>query len=188
MTSTVATEIPQTAPSAKIQLETWGKNERMRHVPAASWILRKVDGDLRRRIDIVCSSFDHMDASDPHRGAAEQALTALCRSLDRLAEAAKHGRQPGHAPHELTGRIHEALQHAVVSLKSLDEALFGRRYPFQTLERSKAEPLVGALLILIQALERAVVAMRRADPGLDERLLEGLVTLQEPLREQPIAS
>ena len=113
-------------------------------------------------------------------------MTALCRSLDRLADVAKHGK-PGQHSTDMSSKIHEALGHAVANLNSLDDSLFGRRYPFQTLERSKAEPLIGALLVVIQALERAVVALRKLDPGLDERLLEGLVTLQEPLRKEPIA-
>ena len=182
MTSTVATEIPQAPTPSKTYLETWGKNERMRHIAPIAWIVRKVDGDLRRRIDIACASYDTL--SD--RSAAEPPMTALCRSLDRLADVAKHGRQAQHSV-DMTSKIHEALGHAVTNLNSLDDSLFGRRYPFQTLERSKAEPLIGALLIVIQALERVVVALRKLDPGLDERLLEGLVTLQEPLRKEPIA-
>jgi hypothetical protein len=183
MTSTVATEIQQSPVTPKTYLETWGRNEVMRHVPALSWMVRKVDGDLRRRIDIVCASYDALT----ERSQVEPALTALCRALDRLAEVAKHGRTHQYPTSDQSAKVHEALHHAVTNLNSLDEALIGRRFPFQTLERSKAEPLVGALLVVIQVLERVVVVLRKLDPGLDERLLEGLVTLQEPLRKEPIA-
>src|SRR5690242_15212729 len=126
MTSTVATETPQAPAPAKSLLETWGKNERMRHIPSMAWILDKLDHDLRRRIDIVCSSFDRLAASD-----AEPALTALCRSLDRMADLAKHGRPNQHGG-DLTARIREALQNATANLRTIDDSLFGRRYPFQT--------------------------------------------------------
>ena len=183
MTSTVATDIPQGASPAKPLTETWANNEHMRHVPLASWIVRKVDEDLRRRIEIVCSSYE---SAEPKPSAAEGALNALCRAVNNLAEAARHERP--HQDHaDITTKVRHALQHAVASLSTLDESLFGRRYPFQTLERSKGEVVVGALLHVIETLKRAVEAMRPADPALDERLLDGLVTLQEPLRTQPIA-
>ena len=187
MTSTVATDIPQAVAPAKPQLETWGKNERMRHVPPASWLLRKVEGDLRRRVEIVCDSFGHLNPTDAARTHAEAALTALCRGLDRIADTAKHARSNGHAGADIASKVREGLQHAIAALNALDENLFGRRYPFHTNERSKAEPLVGALLVVIDALSRAVEILRRADPALDERLLDGLVTLQTPLRPEPIA-
>jgi hypothetical protein len=159
----------------------------MRHLPPASWIVRKVDVDLRGRIDIVCASFDRLELDNTRRVEAEHALTAVCRTLDRLADVAKHGRTPSHGSAGLTSKVHDAMQHAVANLKTLDESLFGRRYPFQTSERSKAEPLVGCLLAVIDAIRRVVAILRELDPGLDERLLDGLVTLQEPLRLQPIA-
>jgi hypothetical protein len=186
MTSTVATEIPQATGAAKSHLETWGRNERMRHIPPASWLVRKIEGDLRRRIEIVCASFEQMAAGDAHRTQAESALTALCRGLERVAETAKHTRTPGHGG-DISSKVREALQHAIAGLNALDENLFGRRYPYQTHERSKAEPLVGALLAAIDALGRAVEVLRKTDPSLDEKLLDGLVTLQTPLRKEPIA-
>lgn len=187
MTSTVATEIPQAPAPAKPLLETWGKNERMRHIPPAPWITQKVDGDLRRRIDIVCSSFEQLPPNDPLRAPAEHALNALCRCLERMAEVAKHARPANPHGGDLTARIRDAVHHAAAGLHTLDENLFGRRCPFHTFERSKAEPLVGALLAAINALRRAVEVLRASDPSLDERLLEGLVQLEAPLRIEPIA-
>ena len=73
------------------------------------------------------------------------------------------------------------------SLNSLDANLIGRRYPFQTLERSKAELLYGVLLLVIDHVHRVTALARTIDPNIDEKLLEGLVTLKEPLREQAIA-
>jgi hypothetical protein len=186
MTSTVATEIPQAAPPAKPLLETWGKNERMRHIPPVEWIAGKVDGDLRRRIDIACASFERLSATDPRRSAAEQALNAVCRSLERVADVAKHTR-PATSGGDVAARVRDAVHHAVANLNTIDGTLFGRRYPVQTFERSKAEPLFGAILATINGLNRAVEILRETDSSLDERLLDGLVTLQTPLRSEPIA-
>lgn len=184
MTSTVATEIPHGG--APPSLESAGKNERMRHIPPAEWIIAKVDTDLRRRIDVLCASFTALDPADAHRPAAEAELTALCRALDRLADVAKHARHPSH-PADITVKVKEAMNHAVSSLRAMDASLFGRRAPFHTAERSKSEPLVAALLVVITSVNRATEILRVADPGLDERLLEGLVTLSEPLRVEAIA-
>ena len=186
MTSTVATEIPQAPAPSKPLLETSGKNERMWHIPHAAWIIEKVDGDLRRRVDVVCSSFEQLAATDPARALAEPVLQSLCRAFERLAEVAKHGRQ-ANGTGDIAARVREAVQHAVTNLRTMDETLFGRRCPFHTFERSKAEPLVGALLAAIDVLHRAIEILRKADASLDERLLDGLVKLDVPLRIDPIA-
>ena len=188
MTVTVATETPQAAAPPASLLETWGKNERMRHIPALDWIASKVDGDLRRRIDIACSAFDQLPPHDARRPALEHEFTALCRSLDRLADSAKHGRGTQHSGTDLHARVRESINHAVTNLRMLDANLFGRRYPFQTLERSRGEQVFGSLLVAIQTVNRLLSEVRGVAADLDERLLEGLVTLQEPLRPQPIAS
>ncbi len=182
MNSTLATELTE-KPSTRSLLETWGKNERMRHVPPIEWMIEKLDGDVRHRIEKLTASVAGSASSEP----IETELRALCRSIDRLADTAKYTRGSNHAPAELTARIDAAITHAVSCLGSLDATLFGRRYPYQTLERSKAEPLYGAFLVVIEHVHRLTTLIRSVDTRIDERLLEGLVTLQEPLREQAIA-
>ena len=182
MNSTLATEPTEKVP-AKSLLETWGKNERMRHVPPLGWITEKLDVDLRRRLDKLCASF----GSQPSSEAVDIQLRGVCRAIDRLADAAKFSRSATHAPTEIGARINWAINHAVSALGSLDANLFGRRYPFQTLERSKGETLYGALLVVIDHVHRLTALARAIDPRIDERLLEGLVVLQEPLREQRMA-
>jgi hypothetical protein len=187
MTSTLATEAAE-KPPARTLLETWGKNERMRHVPPVEWIVRKLDVDLRRRIDLASAVFAAVSVDDPRRAKMESELRALCRTIDRLADAGKHTRTTDqHPPSDLGGRISSAVTHAVSNLNSLDPNLFGRRYPFQTFERSRAEAVMAALLVVICALTRVASLAREIDPSVDERVLADLVTLQQPLREQPIA-
>ncbi|HEY8131309.1 MAG TPA: hypothetical protein VII12_05415 [Thermoanaerobaculia bacterium] len=182
MNSTLATE-PAEKPATRSLLETWGKNERMRHVPPLEWMMEKLDRDLRRRIEKLCASAAASPSSEP----IETELRALGRSIDRLADTAKYTRGSNHAPADIAAKIDAAITHAISSLGSLDASLFGRRYPYQTLERSKAEPIYGAFLVVIEHVHRLTKFIRAADPRIDERLLEGLVTLQEPLREQVIA-
>jgi hypothetical protein len=182
MNGTLATE-PMEKPAARSLLETWGKNERMRHVPPIEWLIEKLDGDVRRRIEKLTASALGSVSNEP----IDSELRALCRCIDRLADAAKYTRGSNHAPAEIAARIDFAITHAVSCLGSLDATLFGRRYPYQTLERSKAEPLYGAFLVVIEHVHRLTTLIRSVDTRIDERLLEGLVTLQEPLRNQAIA-
>ena len=82
------------------------------------------------------------------------------------------------------------INHTVQSLNAVDANLFGRRFPVQTHERSKGEPVYGALLAVMYHVERLIVLARPIDPDLDEKLLHGLVVLEQPVNDQtrrPIA-
>lgn len=177
----------QTAP--KPLLETWAKNERMRHVPSLEFVTQKVDRDLRRRIDILYSAFDRLGHDDPRRATLEEQLRCVCRAVDRVAETARHGRGT-QGPNDLGDRLHAATNNAVASLGSLDTNLFGRRYPFQSFERSRAEILWSCVLAAVCHVERVAHLIRTIEPGIDEELLMGLVTLENPVDErmrEPIA-
>ena len=159
MNSTLATELTE-----KPLLETWGKNDRMRHIPTITWIVDKVDRDLRRRINVLASS----NANE----AIDNEIKAVCRAIDRLSDAAKYSRANTQGPADLAGRIDQTITHAVASLNSLDPNLFGRRYPFQSFERSRAEAIYGALLVVIDRVRRLTQMVRAVDNTVDERLSE----------------
>jgi hypothetical protein len=194
MNTMLATEPPteqqtEKQPSRSLQ-ETWAQNERMRHIPSVEWLIRKLDGDLRRRVEKLLAPIATLPADDPRRSPVEQELRALCGALDRVADVAKHSRHNGHAPADLPSRVGWSISHAVTNLRTLDPELFGRRFPFQTFERSKAEPLYGAFLTVVQVLQRIVPLVRAIDPNLDERLMEGIVVLENPVDQRmlrPIA-
>lgn len=185
MNSMVATE-PDEKPAARSLLETWGKNERMRHIPSVEWMLWKLDADLRRRIEKLLAPYAALPADDPRHGVIEGELRALCRAIDRFAEAVRHSRG-GQGPQELANRISWTIGQAVGALHALDGTLFGRRYPFQTFERSKGEAVYGALLVIIDHVYRLTPLIRAIDPNIDARLYEELVNLQEPMRETAMA-
>lgn len=180
----LATE-PTTPPTTS--LETWSHNERMRHIPLLSWMIQKLDVDVRRRFDALFPPFSSLDPADPRRAGLETELRGFCRSLDRVAEVAKRSRGQSHPPSELGARIHWALNHAVGNLNAVDPDTFGKRLPFHTFERSNAEPLNAAVLGVIYHLHRLQDLVRPIDPTIDERIYADLVTLTEPLRPEPIA-
>lgn len=168
--------------------ETGSENERMRHVPSLSWILEKIEGDLRPKLEKIWLPYADLPASDPSHGPIEAELRAFCRSLDRVADvAARRHRGNAHPPNDLHSRIDWSFSHTIASLTAADAEIFGRRLPFQTFERSNAEPLWAALLTAIQHVHRLVDLVRPIDPGIDERMYEGFVKLSEPLRREPIA-
>ena len=83
--------------------------------------------------------------------------------------------------------MHWSLSQTVSALNAADHETFGRRFPFQTFERSNAEPLWATVLSVLQHIHRLIDLVREIDPQIDERIYEGLVQLEEPLRRDPIA-
>ncbi|HEX7830718.1 MAG TPA: hypothetical protein VF787_13760 [Thermoanaerobaculia bacterium] len=160
----------------------------MRHIPTQSWMAQKLDHDLRRRIERLWLPYSDLAASDPRHAAMEAEFRALCRSLERVSHVAvRHHRGGMHPPNDLGSKIGWMISHAVQSLTSADADTFGRRMPFQTFERSNAEPLWAAMLSVIQHVQKLVELVRDIEPDIDERMYEGLVVLREPLRREPIA-
>lgn len=168
-------------------LESWPHNEPMRHIPSLSWIIQKIDGDVRRRTERLWSSYADLPFSNPAHAQLETEFRALCRALERTATMARHHRTTGHPPNELGARITWQLNDVVAALRSVSSETFGRRFPFHTGERSSGEPLWSSVLAAIQRVQKVVELVRTVDPEIDERMYEGLVQLQEPLRREPIA-
>lgn len=173
------------APTSSLA-EHWSNNERMRHVPACGWIAEKIDHDVRQRLEILASVLGNLPTADPRFAPVEQALRGVCNALDLLAHAARHSRAAT-PPNELASRISWSLNNAASSVRAIDANNFGRRYPFQTFERSKAEFVYAALLVVLDRVHRSLPLFREVDPSLDERLLQGLVNLQTPMRQEKIA-
>jgi hypothetical protein len=193
MNSMPATDTPETPESTPVAvtvsalpLEIHSQNERMRHIPSSDWMLRKMEGDVRQRVDLMVDVFHASSGDNTHRGELEGALRGLCRSVDRLADAARHGRI-NHAPNEIGAHLHWSIEHAVANLRGLDSETFGRRAPFHLFERSRSEPVYGAFLAVLAAIDRALAIARTIDPALDEQLYAHLVRLETPLRVEPIA-
>jgi hypothetical protein len=178
------TPAPEPRPSL---LETHAQNERMRHVPSIPWIVQKLDVDLRRRVERLWHPYADLHASDPRHPALEAEFRALCRAFDRVSHVARPHRPHAHPPNDLGGRVTWSLGQAISALNAADADLYGRRFPFQTFERSNAEPLWAAVLSVIQRIQNLVPLVRAIEPDIDEQLYEGLVQLAEPLRRDPIA-
>lgn len=171
-------------------LEIWSTNERMRHIPSIDWMTQKLDGDVRRRVDLIVSSLEAIPQGDERRPELENALQSVCRAVEHVAEVARRPRTGGHHPSNLGEHLTSSLSHAVKALGSMDPETAGRRLPFQTFERSNAEPLYAALLAVIYRLKIATELARAVDRNLDERLLAPLVKLENPVDDRmlrPIA-
>lgn len=159
----------------------------MRHIPALPWMVQKLDVDLRRRIEKLWLPYSDLPASDPRHPALEAEIRALCRAIDRVGAIARHHRGNPHPPNDLGSRVTWTINQAVGNLTAVDVETFGKRLPFQTLERSTNEPLWAAMLSVIQHVQKLVPMVREIEPDIDERLYEGLVQLIEPMRRDPMA-
>ena len=169
-------------------LETHSHNERMRHIPAQAAMVHKLDVDLRRRIEKLWLPYSDLPASDPRHPALEAEFRAVCRAVDRVGAIARHFRGNPHPPNDLGSRIGWTLNQTVASLNAADAETFGKRLPFQTLERSSSEPLWAAILSVIQHVQKLVPLVREIEPDIDEQLYEGLVQLTDPpMRREPMA-
>ena len=170
MLATEATPVPE-AKRALPPLETPAENERMRHVPPLDWIVRKLDGDLRSRIAGMTAPFAALASADPHYAAIETELRALCSAIDRITVIAG-GRRPNEpAGTPLPARVESAIATAAGALRGLEATPFGRRAPYHAFERSKSEPVYGALLAVIAHTGRLVPLVRAIAPDIDEKLL-----------------
>lgn len=179
---------PSVAPAAHTSLlESHAQNERMRHIPALPWMVQKLDVDLRRRIQKLWLPYSDLPASDPRHPALEAEIRALCRSIDRVGAIARHFRGNPHPPNDLGSRVTWTINQTVGNLTAADAETFGKRLPFQTLERSSNEPLWAAMLTVIQHVQKLVPMVREIEPDIDEQLYEGLVQLTEPMRRDPLA-
>jgi hypothetical protein len=159
----------------------------MRHIPALPWMVQKLDVDLRRRIEKLWLPYSDLAASDPRHPALEAEIRALCRAIDRVGAIARHHRGNPHPPNDLGSRVTWTVNQAVGNLTAVDADTFGKRLPFQTLERSNNEPLWAAMLSVIQHVQKLTSLVREIEPDIDERLYEGLVQLIEPMRRDPMA-
>ena len=182
-------ETTQPAPegeSPSMALETHATNARMRHIPSAEAIASKLDSDVRYRAETLLSSIAGQTSTEPYAAEIQQQLRLLGRALDRVAEVARQHRGHPHPPQDLASHIRWSIDQTITALHAAEES-FGRRFPFHTGERSSSEPLWGAFLKVLWHLQRLGDLVRTLDPSVDERLLEGLVKLNEPLRREPIA-
>lgn len=168
-------------------LETHAHNERMRHIPSIPWMIQKLDGDIRRKVERLWLPYSDLAASDPRHPVIEAELRALVRSLERVCHVARRHHANLHPPAELGSRLNWTISQAISSLTSADNDTAGKRFPSHTGERSNSEPLWAAMLSVIQHVHNLIPLVREIEPDIDERMYEGLVQLTEPLRREPIA-
>jgi len=171
MLATEATVVTEEKRPALPPLETSAGNERMRHVPPLDWMIRKLNTDLRTRINKLTASFSTLASADPHYATIEAALRALCTAIERVTACAGGRRTTEPGGVTLPARIEAAIAHAVAALHGLEATPFGHRAPYHVFERSKSEPVYGALLAAITHVDGLIPLVRSIDPEIDEKLL-----------------
>jgi hypothetical protein len=164
-------------------LEQHSLNERMRHIPPLARIRALIESEIPAVFRKLWLPFSTLPQQDERFAPLENEFRALLRAIERVAELSRQPRTGGHPPADLATRIDNAFASASAAVGALDPDLFGRRYPIQTHERSRAEPLWGSLLVVSDHLRRITTLTRALDPRIDERLLEGTVARQLPDEE-----
>src|SRR2546430_15460914 len=110
MNSMLASESPVAPAAPRPLLETHAASETMRHVPHLDWIIRKLDGDVRQRVDLVLAVHHSLHHDDARHADLEGPLRALCRAIERLADVVRHSRT-NHAPNEVGAHIAWSIEH-----------------------------------------------------------------------------
>ena len=168
-------------------METVGHTEEMRHIPPLQLIIQKLDSEVRTRIEILySSSFESAAALDSATvNQLETRFRQICRWLERLGELAR-GKRP-HLNHDfnLRSRVRSALGFAIESLRGFDATQFRRRQPFHYFERSRAECIYGAFLMVSGELDRLTVLATAIDPDLAAKLSESAPQATEELVATP---
>lgn len=128
---------------------------------------RKVEGDIRKRVETLLSLFTDLASTDPRHAALDGEFRSLCRALERLIDCAKpHARHNGHNS-DLPIKIDALLKECAAALHSLEPTAFGRRNPYHLFDRSKGELVYGALLSVIAHVNSLLTLARTIDPSID---------------------
>jgi len=148
-------------------LEQFGTTERMRHIPPVEDLIRRLDLEVRKTIRAI---FERGSVEKPEISPeVESHLKRLCRSIERVAEIARHGKPMPSSPNTDTrGKLESATANAVGALSVLDRVHFTQRTPFNSFERSRAEMLHSAVLIVIKQTRELVDEVARSYPAIRE--------------------
>lgn len=171
-------------------METVGQTEEMRHIPSLQLLIDKLDREVRGRIEtLYASCFESATALDSATvNQLETRFRQICRWLERLGEQAR-GRRP-HLNHDLNlrSRVRSTLGFAIESLSALEATQFRRRQPFHCFERSRAECIYGAFMVMNCELDRLTVLATAIDPDLSMKLSEPPYELPPPRTEEFVAT
>jgi len=153
-------------------IERHGETEEMRHVPPLEFLLDRVSGELRFRVDTLLNAVMQRASSLPTP--IEEELRSLIRWLDRLGDVLRHHRTNGHES-DLRVRIDRAFQNATQALSSVDRSLFRRRSPFHLFERSRGEQAFAAILAAFRSTDRLTALVGELDPDIRLKLMEKML-------------
>lgn len=160
-------------------IERHGETEVMRHVPEVDFLLERLNGDLRWRVDTLWNAALSRGGALP--SPIEQEFRCVIRWLDRIADVVRHHRANG-PENDLRSRLDRAVQNATQALSHVDRNLFRRRSPFHLFERSRGEQAFAAFLAAYRATERLVPLVAELDPDISLKLIQKVLP---PMPEIP---
>jgi len=132
-------------------------SQEMRHIPALSELVERVDVRLRTIATIVAASVDARRGVAPaDAAAAEELLTGVLRWLDRLADHNRHYRRSVNSPEApISARLQIAFDNAAGALRGLDDKLFRKRANLHSFDKSHGEGVFGCVLAVGDLVFRA---------------------------------
>lgn len=150
--------------------------ETMRHIPALSILQELIRGDFRRRVDILWqSAHSHtLPGLEDSRRAVDHQLNAIAHWLDKLVDATRVARRSGHHPSDLKGRLDASFAQAGEALSMLRDEEYRRRSPFHHFDRSRAECIVGAFVVLGCKIDKAIELVEQIDPDIRFKVNENI--------------
>jgi hypothetical protein len=170
--------------------EQFSQTEEMRHVPPVSWLIDKLDHDVRSRIETLYTScFESGRSLDsPTISELETRFRQIYRWLERMGEQARGRRGPTNHDFNLRSRVRAALAFAIESLATVDPVQFRRRNPPNLFERSRGECLYAAFLMVTCEIDRLITAAAAIDPDLHMKLIEPPYSLPPPPVQEQLAT
>jgi hypothetical protein len=170
-----------------VPMEDTATTDQMRHIPSLETVIRKVDEEFRRQIDLYYQSAfgsAHDDRELEHE--IESRLRTFTRSLIRLAAAAGRSITPQERDH-LRVALETALNESVGALRSIDVNLYGRRQPFNRFERSRWERIFSGYLEANCRLAELLPLIEKLDADVRMKLMDQRSPREMPLLEEAVS-
>lgn len=171
-------------------VQIFGATDRMRHVPPLDYLTFKVDIEFRDQIDklywAVYESGKPLDASRTE--GIEAGFHAVCKTLERLGDHARHHRPNTHGqPQEiLRSRLDHAFLQAMKGLGSIKAEEYGVRAPENHFDKSQGEALLMTMLAVGARIRKLIPLVAAVNPDIYEMLMSKLVTKQHPVNEETL--
>lgn len=176
-----------------MSIEQHGTTEKMRHVPPLEWLLERLRGAWRERLDKLAMATISATTEPPPSEEVREAellLRRICGWLQTLVQQIRGRRPERHSDSDLHVLLLYSMDQCTAALETLDSAAFRCRTPFHEFETSEGEAIYEQILIILALTGRLEEAVARFDPDISFRLMESLLPPMSrvALKDQPAES